>query len=147
MVGDDKKIGQKQELVDWNLSSEIIRQCGVLLDSATINFSKGRFDLSYINFKSIRKLIVFKLNSEELKDMKEKEKVLDIFLSSIVYIRNKKNPNRDPQITKEINKHKKILNKINPLLAIEDYQEALMIAMNTHGFMIGIKQDITKVGW
>ena len=133
-----------REKVDWNLSAEIIRQCGLLLDGGMKSMVGSNPTRAYIRFKSIRKLIVFKLSSDERKDMKSKEKILDL---CIYYIRHISKEKEIGSNLNEINKGKKYLSKINFNFLVDQYQESLMDLMHKYGFMLGVKEDDTDVGW
>lgn len=133
-----------REKVDWNLSGEIIRQCGLLLDSGMKAMVGSNPTRAYIRFKAIRKLIVFKLDPDERKGMKLKESILNLCLSHIRII--SQDGLKDMSFD-QINKSKSYLSKIKFHFLVDQYQESLMDLMHKYGFMLGVKDDDSDVGW
>ncbi len=148
----DETTREKPEKVDWNLSGAIIQQCAVLLSKATTYILDGKDWMAFTQLSSLRQLIVFKLNPEERKDMKEREEALSNLFPSQHILKNTKyigstRVGGNIPTQEQIDLAKKILKDQSVKKLFMEYHENLLDLMNKYGFMMGIKMDRTKVGW
>jgi hypothetical protein len=122
-----------EEQVSWNLQQQLLWQIANMLEHAGNNYIAGDLTKSFYNLKNVKFKVIQNLKQEERNKLTGIEKEIGELL---IISNNKRLRIKNPKL------HKKALATLKTKL--EEYLEQLMDYLETYGFLLQKKDDITK---
>lgn len=145
---DKKEIIEK---VDWNLRQALGFQIANLLETSSKYAVVYDYHQAYRRLKSIKGLVIFKLEKKEREKMSSIEKKVEFriaLMKRIVALKKEiKTTRYNYQAPRDLSELLKLQQRRPLHLAYEHYQITLMDMLNKYGFLMGIKEDPTNIAY